>query len=124
MPRSDSGDCARPSPCGEADVYADYVHLVEVYRPSRACGVTAGLATDSRRGGSAYSSADGLTASGIRSSCPMLRILVASSAAHRLHGASEFLKSLPDATEALVASANRGAADDLVRSLAADRPAT
>jgi CRISPR/Cas system-associated exonuclease Cas4 (RecB family) len=52
------------------------------------------------------------------------RIFVAGSAARRLDAAREFLLAQPPATEVLVVSENRGAADDLVRSIAAKQPAT
>lgn len=54
----------------------------------------------------------------------MVRILLAPAAASRLRGAREFVSQLAPATEVLVVSGNRGAADDLVRSLARDHVAT
>ena len=47
----------------------------------------------------------------------MVRTILASAAAVRLEEARAFIAALPAATEALVLSSSRGAADDLVRSL-------
>jgi ATP-dependent helicase/nuclease subunit B len=54
----------------------------------------------------------------------MLRVLLSTSAAARLDSARTFLRQLPPATETLVVGATRGAADDLVRSVARDTGAT
>jgi ATP-dependent helicase/nuclease subunit B len=54
----------------------------------------------------------------------MLRLFIASAAADRVAAASDFLRSFPPATEVLVVSGNRGAADDLVRGLAKEQIAT
>ena len=54
----------------------------------------------------------------------MNRTFVSSSAAQRLDAARAFLLSHPPATEVVVVSGNRGAADDLVRSIAVQRAAT
>ncbi len=54
----------------------------------------------------------------------MARVFVASSAAQRLDAARDFLLNRASAAEVLVVSANRGAADDLVRSIAMKRQAT
>lgn len=54
----------------------------------------------------------------------MARTFVASSAARRLDAARDFLRGHPPATEVLVVSGNRGAADDLVRSIATNQAAT
>ncbi len=67
---------------------------------------------------------DSLAASGLRSPFPMVRIFIAPAAASRLHAAREFLERFPPSTEVLVVSANRGAADDLVRTLAKQQVAT
>lgn len=53
-----------------------------------------------------------------------MRVLIESSAERRLDAAREFLAGFPPATEVVVVSANRGAADDFVRSFAAMRGAT
>ena len=53
-----------------------------------------------------------------------LRIITSTSAAARLSAARLFLQQLPVATEALVVSATRGAADDFVREIARERGAT
>jgi CRISPR/Cas system-associated exonuclease Cas4 (RecB family) len=54
----------------------------------------------------------------------MVRGITSTSAAVRLDAAAEFLRSFPPATEVLVVGATRGAADDLVRSLARQCGAT
>src|SRR6185436_10106353 len=54
----------------------------------------------------------------------MLRLLIASSGAVRLRAAREFLEKFPPATEVMVVAGNRGAADDLVRSVTSEKSAT
>ena len=54
----------------------------------------------------------------------MLRIFVSSSAAERLASARDVLRGSPPGTRQLVVSTSRGAADDLVREVAATVPAT
>jgi hypothetical protein len=54
----------------------------------------------------------------------MVRVVTSTSAAARLAAARRFLKDLPVASEALVIGATRGAADDLVRSIAREAGAT
>jgi hypothetical protein len=54
----------------------------------------------------------------------MLRLFVASAGLDRLGAATDFLKGFPPATEVLVVAGNRGAADDVVRSLAKAQVAT
>src|SRR5215470_9175904 len=54
----------------------------------------------------------------------MLRVVISTSAAARLAAARAFLDELPSTTEAVVVGATRGAADDLVRAIAARRGAT
>ncbi len=54
----------------------------------------------------------------------MVRVVISTSAAARLDAARRFLQELPPSTEALVVGATRGAADDLVRSLARREGAT
>jgi CRISPR/Cas system-associated exonuclease Cas4 (RecB family) len=54
----------------------------------------------------------------------MIHIIESPTASVRLAAAAEFLAAIPAGTEALVVAASRGAADDLVRRLAANRHAT
>lgn len=54
----------------------------------------------------------------------MLRIFVSASAAERLASARDVLRGCPPGTHVLVVGASRGAADDLVREVAATVPAT
>jgi len=54
----------------------------------------------------------------------MLRVVISTSAAARLAVAQGFLEKLPSATEAVVVGATRGAADDLVRTIASRRGAS
>src|SRR5438552_308119 len=54
----------------------------------------------------------------------MIRVVTSTSAAARLGAARAFLQQLPAASEALVIGATRGAADDLVRSIARHAGAT
>ena len=54
----------------------------------------------------------------------MLRIFVSASAAERLASARDVLRGCPPGTRVLVVGASRGAADDLVREVAATVPAT
>src|SRR5581483_4722190 len=54
----------------------------------------------------------------------MLRLFLASAASDRIRAAKDYLRSFPPATEVFVVAQERGAADDLVRSLAADSAAT
>ncbi len=54
----------------------------------------------------------------------MLRLFLASASSDRLHAAKEYLRAFPPATEVFVVAQERGAADDLVRSLAAESIAT
>lgn len=53
-----------------------------------------------------------------------MRVVVSSSAATRLEVARQFILDAPSAAEVLVVGASRGAADDFVRELARERPAT
>src|SRR5262245_12102684 len=54
----------------------------------------------------------------------MFRVVISTSAAARLAAARSFLETLPPAAEAIVVGATRGAADDLVRAIAAAKGAT
>jgi hypothetical protein len=54
----------------------------------------------------------------------MLRILIAPAAAERLRAARDFVRALAPASEGIVISASRGAADDLIRGLSEKQAAT